>query len=90
VGSLNLRLKKPDSMKKKSAQSNHPAPRKGPKHAELLGYFDDGQTEQIMTAFWTFSPCRGILETTKMGGHDKKYFGEKNTFPIVLILKVTR
>jgi hypothetical protein len=56
VGSRNLRLTTPDSLQKESAQSDHPALRKRPKYAEILGYFNVVQKQQNQTTFWTFSP----------------------------------
>jgi hypothetical protein len=44
-------FKKPGSMQKESVQSNHPAWRKRPKCAEILGYFDVGQKHQNLTTF---------------------------------------
>ena len=60
VGSLNLCLKKPESLKKELAQSDHPAQRKRPKCAELLRYFAGGPKLQNPTTFWTFSQGRVI------------------------------
>ena len=60
VGSLNLCLKTPDSMQKELAQSNHPAQRKRPKRAELLGYFAGGPKLQNPTTFGAFSQGRVI------------------------------
>ena len=60
VGSLNLCLKKPDSLQKESAQSDHPAKRKRSKCAEILGYFAGGPKLQNSTTFWTFSQGRVI------------------------------
>ena len=53
--SLNLCLKKHDSMQKELVQSDHPALRKRPKCAKILGYFVVGPKHQNRTTFWTFS-----------------------------------
>ena len=55
VGSLNLCLKKPDSLQKEPVQSEHPALRKCPKCAKILGYFVVGPKHQNWTIFWMFS-----------------------------------
>jgi hypothetical protein len=54
VGSLNLCLRKPDSMQKESVQSNNPLRRKGPKCEKILGYFDIGPNIKIQPHFGHF------------------------------------
>jgi hypothetical protein len=47
-------------MQKESVQSDNPAWRKRPKHAEILGYFDVGPKHQNLKTFLTFSRGRVI------------------------------
>ena len=66
VGSLNLCLKKHDSIQKESAQSDHLAKRKCPKCAEIFGYFDDGPKYQIWTTA-IFGRTKGVFSKVVLG-----------------------
>ena len=44
-----------ESMQKESAKSDHPVKRKGPKCAEILGYFDVGPKSKLWPNFGLFS-----------------------------------
>ena len=60
VGSLNLCLWKPDSMQKKSAQSDHPTWRKQTKCGPNLLFWAIVKISQYFCTFWTFSLGRVI------------------------------
>jgi hypothetical protein len=52
----------PAQMQKESAQSNGPAGRKHPKHAQILGYFGVCPNQQNWTEFWTLSRAGDRIE----------------------------
>ena len=60
VGTLNLCLEMPDSMKKVWAQSDQCEPRKSPKTIENLLFWLVIRNYQYFGTFWTFSPPRMI------------------------------
>ena len=55
VGSLNLCLKKPDSLQKESAQSDHPAKRKRTICGPILLFWANVKISQYLCTFRTFS-----------------------------------
>jgi hypothetical protein len=59
VGSLNLCLKKSDSMQKESAKSDHPARSEHPQSAEILGYLNIGPKKQNSDHILDFFPGLG-------------------------------
>jgi hypothetical protein len=60
VGILHLCLKKPESTKKESAQSDHPTQRKHMKCVKILEYLDVGPKQQNWTTYCTFSLGRVV------------------------------
>ena len=51
----NLCLEMPGTMRKESAQSDHPVQRKRPEREKILRYFDICLKQQNWTVFWMFS-----------------------------------
>ena len=60
VDSVNLCLKKPDTMQKESAQCDHPTRRKRPKSGPNLMSWTIVKISQYFSMFWTFFPGRVI------------------------------
>ena len=60
MGSLNLCLKKSDSLQKESAQSDHPTQRKRAKCGPILLFQANVKISEYLCTFWTFSLCKRV------------------------------